>query len=130
MQVYVLCGWLLFDRFDAAYLFGLGAMCLVHGLLRLAGGLLKWWFRARSEAPELYDGFSSFYSAARPDILQLVVTAKNCANFGLTPEQVAEIAKSDAPFKPAAPSNYTFFGRAGFDGGPRLVIAERNFPVS
>ena len=70
----------------------------------------------------------AFYSATDPDFEQRVVTVGNCADFGLTPEQVGEIAKSDAPFKPDGPSDYTFFGMAGVEGGPRLVIAERNRP--
>ena len=56
------------------------------------------------------------------------LAAKNCADFGLTPEQVAEIAKSDAPFKPDASSKYTFFGVEGFGDMPRMVLAERDRP--
>ena len=58
----------------------------------------------------------------------VIVTDENCAELGLTPEQVEVIAGSDTPFKPAAPCDYTFYGAEGFDGQGRMVLAERNRP--
>lgn len=123
----VACLW--FGWREAALLWVAFPWLFALGLF-LVSRLLEWRFPARSDVPVIPADLSNcgFYSATDPDFEQRVVTAGNCEDFGLTPEQVEEIAGSDTPFKPAAPSEYTFFSVEGFDGAARMVIAERDRP--